>query len=295
MTNLSRWQHYTDNLAAPENFISWSWRFVIAAALQRRVAMGGDPKYGHMLLFPNTYTVLVGKAGLGKGIVINPATELLRYHKKKDFTSETKTMSDQEKLVVQKIEQANMEDAEATTLKLKRGGEKIEPPLLPYAPDATTYEKLVEDMSKSGRRISFTSTNSDGTPKLDIYYHCSMYSALPELASLLRKRTEDTVNFMLGLYDCPLDYEYKTKTRESDRVRRGCLSILAGTTPEFMETIFNQQLIDQGFSSRVFFIYASKNRKNVGLAEPFTPLQLQYRLELLSHIKELAKVYGECK
>ena len=248
-----------------------------------------------MQLFPNIYVVLVGKAGVGKGIVINPATELLRFHKKKDFSNSASATNDNEKLLIEKIEQANQEDADAAMIKLKRGGEKVDATLFPYAPDATTYEALVESMSKSGRRINYTYINGEQEPKLGIYFHCSMYFSLPELASLMRKRTDDVVNYLLGLYDCPLDYEYKTKTKGEDRVRRGCLNLLAGTTPEFMETIFSQQLIDQGFSSRVFFIYANKNRKNVFSPEPLTEEQKSYRLDLLSHVKKLAGLYGEVR
>lgn len=295
MCNRDKWLAYTDGLSSPSNFVEWSWRFVISAALQRRVAFGSDPKYGYMPVFPNVYIILVGKAGVGKGIVISPAIELLRHHKRKDFTTLKTSATDNEKVLVASIDKSDMEDAEATTQKLKRGGEKIDPPLFPYAPDATTYEKLVEDMSNAFRRINFQTMNGEGVPKLDIYGHCSLFFGLPELASLLRKRTDDTVNYLLGLYDCPLDYEYKTKTKGQDRVRRGCLNILAGTTPEFMTSVFDQQLIDQGFSSRTFFIYAPKNRKHVGLPEPLTPLQTKYRAELLDHVKELAKLYGEVR
>lgn len=295
MTNKECWQLYTNGLSSPQSFIDWSWRFVVASSLQRRVAYNGDPKTGYMPCYPNMYMILVGRAGVGKGIVIGPATELLRFHKKKDFTNVNNTSTEQEVVLINSVEKANMDDAEATTQKLKRGGEKIEPTLFPYAADATTYEALVEDMSNSFRRINFKSVDSEGKPKLDIYGHCSMYFSLSELGSLFRKRTDDVVNYLLGLYDCPLDYEYKTKTKGKDRVRRGCLNILAGTTPEFMETVFNTNLIDQGFSSRAFFVYAPKNRKHVNSPEPLTEEQKTCRVQLLAHLKELAKLYGECK
>lgn len=286
MTNFEKWKAMNYGLCSPDNYIDWCWRFVISASLQRRVWFGPE----HMQCYPNMYIILVGKAGIGKGVAIAPVTELLRYWKQKDFIGQADTKS-----VSSQIEKANNEDAETTQLKLKRGGEKIDPPRFPYAPDATTYEKLVEDMAKSGRRINYETIGSDGNSKLGIYLHCSMYFTLPELASLLRKRTDDTVNFLLGLYDCPLDYEYKTKTKESDRVRRGCLNLLAGTTPEFMETVFDANLINQGFSSRAFFIFAQKNRKNVFSPPPLTPEQLEFKKDLLQHIRKLSCLYGRAR
>ena len=276
--------------------LDWSWEiYNQLLALQRQECyLTGDPKYGLSgTLFPNLYIILVGKAGVGKGVAINPAIELLRFWKKKDFSAVSASTPEQERAILEKVEQLNLEAAEAGTMQMRSGGEKIDPKLFAYAPDATTYEKLVEDMGAAGRRINFPYVNGDGLSKMDVYYHCSLYFGLPELGSLLRKRTDDTVNFLLGLYDCPLDYEYKTKTKQCDRVRRGCLNLLAGTTPEFMETIFNQNLIDQGFSSRTHFIYASKNRKNVFSPEPLTSEQRQCRLDLLDHIKKLAGLYGE--
>jgi len=285
LSNEEKWLAINDGACSPQNFIEWSWRFVVSAALQRRVWYGPD----HMQCFPNTYTILVGKAGIGKGVAIAPAMELLRYWKQKDFT--TAPATGQQSIAVQ-VEAANAEDSEKTTQQLKRGGERIDPPRFPYAPDATTYEKLVEDIAKSGRRINcYYPENYEGK-RIPIYFHCSMYFTLPELASLLRKRTDDTVNFLLSLYDCPLDYEYKTKTKECDRVRRGCLNLLAGTTPEFMASVFDANLINQGFSSRVFFIYANKNRKNVFSPPALTPEQLEYKKELLEHLKKLSLLFG---
>jgi hypothetical protein len=103
------------------------------------------------------------------------------------------------------------------------------------------------------------------------------------------------MKYLLGLYDCPLDYEYKTKNNGEARVRRGCLNILAGTTPTFMESVFTSGLLDQGFSSRAFFIYAARNRKNIAFPEALTKEQQQYKLDLLDHIKKLATLYGEVK
>ena len=58
---------------------------------------------------------------------------------------------------------------------------------------------------------------------------------------IMRKKTNDTVNLLLGLYDCPDDYEYVTKNSGEDRVKRGCVNLLAGTTPGFSEINLSTQ------------------------------------------------------
>jgi ABC-type dipeptide/oligopeptide/nickel transport system ATPase component len=295
MTNKEKWDKFTEGLSSPQNYIDWGWRLVVSAALQRRVCFGADPKNGHKPLFPNMYVVLVGKAGVGKGLVIGSATDLLKHWKKKDALVNLDNKTDDEKKLIASIQASNEEAAEKSQTKGSNFAEKTEPTLIPYAPDDTTYESLVETMVKSIRRVNITEIGSDGQSKLGVYGHSSVYFSLPELASLLRKRTEDVVNYLLGIYDCPLDYERKTKTQGEFRVRRGCLNILAGTTPTFMETVFTEELLDQGFSSRTFFIFAAKNRKNVCFIPPLTQEQLVCRKELLDHIRKLASLYGEIK
>lgn len=291
MTNKQKWLEYTNGLSSPQSYIDWGWRFIVAAALQRRVWYGEE----HLPCYPNMYIVLYGDPGLGKSILLDQISDFLRHHKKKDFNPSKKDSSDQEKIIIEKIEQSNLESAEANMVKAKSGGEKTDPPLFPYAPDATTYEALVDSMSGSFRRINYTKFLLDGTSKLAVYGHCSMYFCLDELGSLFRKKADSVINYLLGLYGCPKEYEYKTKTAGEDRVLRGCLNFIAGTTPDFMEEVSNDKLIGNGFSARCYFICATKNRKNVSRPDALSPEQLQYKADLLTHIKELAKLYGEAK
>jgi len=295
MTNKEKWLAYTDGLSSPQNYIDWGWRFIVAASLQRRVAYGADPKSGHMPLYANMYGVLYGPPGTGKSILLDQVGLFLSHHKKKDFHTAKSTSTKEEAFVIAQTEKANLEAAEEGMIKTKKASEAAEPPLFPSAPDATTYEALVDSMSGSFRRINYTKHLPDGTSKLDVYGHCSMYFKLDELGSLFRKKADSVVNYLLGLYGCPNEYEYKTKTSGEDRVLRGCLNFLAGTTPEFMEEVSNDKLIGNGFSARCYFICANKNRKTVFSPPKLTPQQIQYKEDLLLHIKELAKLYGEAK
>lgn len=295
MSNQERWRCLTANLCSPDNYIDWAWRFIIAASLQRRVSFSADPKDGNKPLFPNMYMVLFGEPGIGKSLVLDSVKDILKYHKRKDVLIDTSNKTEQEKLLIASVEKQNLELANDATQQLKKGGERIEPVLFPYAPDATTYESLVNSMGNSFMRINYNYTDKEGLLKLGIYGHCSMYFCLDELGSLFRKHVDLVINYLLGLHACPLDYEYKTKTQGQDRVRRGCLNFIAGTTPDFMEEISKEKLIGKGFTARVFFICATKNRKNVAFMDDLTEEQWKCRTEILEHIKKLACLYGEVK
>lgn len=295
MTNFERWQSYTSGLSSPQNFVDWTYRYIISAALQRRVWIGSpfsDPAEEHQACFPNVYIILVGPPGTGKGLVIREASNFLKFWKLKDaikITNNGHITPPEIQQTIDAIHDKNLQEARELELQCKnKQNSMIEPLLIPMAADATTYEALVEAVAQSYRRINFIKPDN----KLGIYGHSSLCFSLQELGSLLRKRTNDTVNYMLGLYDCPVDYEYKTKTQGQDRVRRGCLNLLAGTTPSFMQSVFNEELIDEGFSSRSFFIFAPKNRKAQFFIPPLTAEQLEHRKVLLDHIRKLASLYG---
>jgi len=44
---------------------------------------------------------------------------------------------------------------------------------------------------------------------------------------------------------------YETKHGGQDRVRRLCLNMFGGAVPEFMQSIFDDRLVNSGFTSRV--------------------------------------------
>lgn len=294
MLNFERWSSYTDGLTSPQNYVDWTWRYIISAALQRRVWL--PPKSNPC--FANMYSILVGKRGVGKGLCISVAKDFLTHWRLEDSIKLARpNINGEDKVIAESTIETDLKVAKDNEMQATNKQNSFsEPLLIPVAPDAITYESFVETIAESYRRVNYVGFDEKlQKPKLNIYGHSSICLCLPELASLLRKRTEDTVNFMLGLYDCPEDYTYKTKTQGCDRVKRGCLNMLAGTTPEFMQQILNEKLIDQGYGSRTFFIYGHKDRKIAFWLPDITQEQLQHKKELLDHILKLTPLYGEVK
>jgi hypothetical protein len=294
MTNLEKWQAYTDRLPSPQNYINWGWHYLIACALQRRVWIGDDTQQ----IFPNQYCIFVGLPGIGKSLVIKEVAYFLNYWKLKDrIKPEDKSLSQDQLATAHSVQEADLQNAQKDEMQAKNNkADFFEPLLIPIAADATTYEALVEAVAESYMRINYVEFDEkEQKNKLKIYGHASLCFCLDELASLLRKRTDDTVNYLLGLYNCPVDYTYKTKTQGKDRVRRGCLNILGGTTPSFMRSIFNDNLIGEGFASRTFFIYAAKNRKHICTIRALSPDEIIYRAHLLEHVRKLTTLFGAIK
>lgn len=73
---------------APENFLFWSAVTVISATLKRHVWY----LRGLRKMYPNLYTVLVGKPGTGKGEAANPAIDILSEANTANILSDRLTM-----------------------------------------------------------------------------------------------------------------------------------------------------------------------------------------------------------
>lgn len=282
MTNWDKWQLINVNSPAPDSFINFGFYYMIAAALQRRVWLGSENKP----LFPNIYVMLVGRAGIGKGIVIKPVSKILKHHRKSAIRQQEEQQANREKTELEKAVDELQGSILDTTIKAKK--READDMLIPIAPDATTYEALCASLAGAFRAINYV--KPDG--KKGVYGHSSLAFTSEEAGALFRKKTEDVVNLLLQAYDCG-DYSKETKTQGNDYIKRCCLNFLAGTTPDFMQQIFNDDLINQGFSSRTFFIFAINNRKYVWQTGEETEEQKQCEKDLIAHVLSLSKLYGQ--
>lgn len=294
MTNFDRWRNFTDGLISPDSYINFGYYYLIASSLQRRVWTGPE----HCPLYPNLYIILVGEPGVGKGLVIKQVSELLHFHKMPDINSKKytdNTVTDADKKMMELIAKDDYDSAqhqENSGSKDSRSGYE-KPLLFPVAADATTYEALVRSMSKAIRRINYKKFNSNTNQnEMGIYTHSSLCFCLEEISSLFRKRTEDLVHFLLQTYDCG-DYTYDTKTQGKDRIRKCCLNFFGGTTPGFMQSTFDDQLLTEGFSSRTLFIFSALNRKTTLFIPELTQEQRECRAHILLQMERLSQLYGK--
>lgn len=295
-SNFEKWRYRMEGCWSPDNYIDWGYYYLISAALQRRVWYGPD----HMKLFCNQYTILVGSPAIGKGLVIQPVASMLKHHKLPDPATlsrnlEKNAQSETDKQVAQTMAEADNKLAQKENDKYERRKDKIfeKPLLFPVAADATTYEALVTAMAKAIRGKTYVKSDPlTGKNVMGTYLHSSLCFCLEEISSLFRKHTEDTVNFLIRAYDCN-DYEKDTKTMGKDRVRKPCLNFFGGTQPEFMQTLFSDALLTQGFASRSFFIYAAKNRFEGFFIPELNADQKDCERLLLEHIEKLSHLYGE--
>jgi hypothetical protein len=78
---------------SPPRYHFWTGATAIAASIKRNVWIGGIARIvEEWKLFPNIYTVLVGRPGIGKGVAMNPAISLLKKAGTANILSDRVTM-----------------------------------------------------------------------------------------------------------------------------------------------------------------------------------------------------------
>ena len=294
MTNFEKWKAYTADLPSPDNYIQWGWLFMISAALQRRVWMPPS----HSKLYLPMYPILIGKAGIGKGGVICRVQDILSQFKLEDFhrngAVDTLNLSQDERLAWKNIRDNQLQEAQKSHEETSKKQMLDKVPLLPSAGDSITYERLVQKLAQSYRFVPcLIHDKKENKSRMGIYGHCSMYICLEDVASMFKKHSENLMIFLTQAYDCKEEYLYEIKTGKPDRVQKMCVNLFGGAVPEFMQSIFEDRLVNSGFSSRVFFIFALKNRYPQ-FFRPEMPAECeQYRSEIAQHILKLIHLYGQ--
>jgi hypothetical protein len=289
---------YTKGIKSPECFIESAYYWMIGAALQRRVWL-----HNHEApIFPNLYIGLCGGPGVGKGIILKPTIDLIQYHKLASTENSTEKQLDkmlsgaakggttpETILLLQQAKEAMAHIKDAG--EQKKTGMTEEKLLFPVGADSTTFASIVQ---QHGQAVRIFHTNPCPMAPSGIYTYHSLILTLQEASSLFEKNAKQVVDYLLHAYDCS-DYKYKTKTQGTDIIKRSSLSLLFGTTPDFIRSAFTDQLLGEGFSSRTIFVYGKDSRfENWRIAE-FTPDQQVAKNKILVRLKELSKAFGQCR
>jgi len=299
LTNLEKWRHYFKSQTTPEPYIDMSFYYMINAALQRRVWTGSIEKP----LFPNMYVILVGEPSIGKGFPINTVTHCLSHHKYKVIDP----VRDDLYIQQQKIQEGMSQDSISER---KVPNKPYIQNLFTTAPDSSTFEGIVNFHAESGRALNVKELLADRMTEEEVkevlhtygelltggfYIHSSVHFALEEISSLFRKHTEDLINYLIKAFDGN-KYDYRPKTKAvRDFVVRPCLNFLGATQPSFISRSFADELLNEGFTARIIFVYAQEKRFEKYDTFTFTEDQLRCKREIIEHLGRLGTLFGNVK
>ena len=219
---------------SPLSFIFWSAATAIATVLKRNVYVGR----GTYKLYPNLYTVLVGRPGIGKGTAIKPAINLMK------------------------------EAKVANTLSGR-----------------ITIEYVLERLS-----VGWPIALQPGlVHKIGNESACMIYST--ELSVFL-SASVNTLPILCDIWDFDEgDFEYGTRHKGEYRIKNPCISLLGGSTQEWLISSIPSSAVGGGFTRRVNFVVANDREKL--LPWPTIQNHSAIRDSLIQDLQSISRLKGE--
>ena len=118
-------------------------------------------------------------------------------------------------------------------------------------------------------------------------------SIVSELSTLIDRNAfkSGLIALLTDLYDSE-DFEYLTRARGKELVKNPCLSILGGSTTQWIKEAIPEIAIGGGFTSRILFIYKDKREKLVPW--PFiTEDNKKMADDIVHDLNQIAKLRGQ--
>lgn len=207
-------------------------------------------------IFANLYTVFVGPPGIGKTLAAKQAKRIFRRFEILDKHGKSTS-----KIIL--------------------------------APDSVTLEQLTRFMDKNKAQQVWPTGH--GKPPGSLYLSSPLaFFCEEELGTLFKDGSHDLAIFLTQGYGCE-DFRRETKTQGIDVIINMCITMLGSTTPDWIRGNIATQLMGEGFTSRVVFVYAEKKRKLSPRFITGSVTQIEARDVISKHIEKLFGVFGEVK
>jgi len=151
-------------------------------------------------------------------------------------------------------------------------------PTLKVVKGKTTPERFIQEIEPA----------SANGASINVLVHSS------ELSVFLSKQqySEPLIHLLTDLYDCPNEWTYKTKNKGENTLREVFLAIIAATTPDGISKGIPPSALEEGFASRVLFVYRADTDRRNAMPE-LTPAELDQREYLRIMLVQIGEMAGE--
>lgn len=151
----------------------------------------------------------------------------------------------------------------------------IQVPGLHFSPDSTSRERLITDLAQS---------YADG--------QSAMTGHSSEFASFLSTSGENMVEFLTDIFGCPTEWQHRTKTSGTTKIKQPFFNLLACTTPDDLARKMSINAVGIGLTSRVVFVYGHQPRIRDAIPK-LSEDQKALRELLLHDLTTISQIKGE--
>lgn len=252
---------YTKATECPTFFHRWVGLCSLAAWIGRDIYF----PFGHTKVHCNMYVMLVGLAGTKKSTAIKIGSKLLKQAGYKNFAAK-KTR--QEKFLIDMASISGIVEGEVSTGSMSGGGKDID---------------AILDQNLWGEEGGDELTTAESLPSAECFISAD------EINNFIGTGNLDFMSILGELWDIDEPFDYKLKNSKSVIIATPTLNLLGGNTFVGFNKLFPPEATEQGFFSRMLFIYAEpKGREYTIPPEPDMELQKQL-LAQLAEIKQKVK------
>lgn len=151
--------------------------------------------------------------------------------------------------------------------------------------DRVTIERLLERLAKG-----FPSVTAPSAGAVIMTNEANCLIAAPEL-QVFASASQHTLPILADLWDARETLEYGTKTQGNYVIHKPTVSMLGGSTPEWLSASIPESAVGGGFTRRVNFVYAKSRSQSI----PWPVLNGHRGLEndLVEDLREISTIQGE--
>ena len=152
--------------------------------------------------------------------------------------------------------------------------------------ESITREALIRFMKQN-----ITNMPTEGG---NVAFQCAVTCISPELSVFLG---QSDIKFLANLtdwFDSSDVWTYETKNSGTDKIQGVCFNLLGATAPDWMQSMFPQEAIGGGFTSRCIFIVEDEKRQIVPIPI-FTEDHAKLRQALIKDLEAIVTINGTYK
>lgn len=126
-----------------------------------------------------------------------------------------------------------------------------------FGPESMTWQALGDDFQQAMEYFDWVDESGQ---KQTTQMSC-LTVPITELGTFLRTDDSSLVSFLTRMWDGQKDpFGHKTKASGNIAIENPWLNIIGATTPGWMRSHFGENLVEEGLTSRVIFVYADAKR-----------------------------------